>query len=184
MTELMANAAKDGAAKKCPEGFVERTFTMAERQLIIFAASNAAKAGDYRKQRKLRDVRLILGADQVEEYFERLREAEEETHGEWARQRNLYSHYQSWKIGAMTKDEVLETFPELKLGHPEDVPKKPPFSKPKTSKEDLRGPSKAFHIPAKLEVFIEASLKDMQWGPSDHEDVAELAEKYGLPDED
>jgi len=184
MTELMAKAVQGEEVKKCPLGHVERHFTMAERQLIIFAAANAAKGGDYRKQRKLRDVRQILGADQVEEYFDRLREAEEEAHGEWARQRNLYSHYQSFKIGGMSREELLETFPNLKLDHPEDLPKKPPFSKPKSSREDLRGPSRTFFIPAKLEVFIEASLKDMQWGPADHEDVAELAEKYNLPDED
>lgn len=176
----LAESAKE---PECPPGCVRREFTMAERQLVIFACSSYAGGGDYKKAKKLRDVRALFKADDVEKYFDDLREKEHDLGAEWTRETNIYRSYMGWKAGAMTAEKLSELFPTLDLKDLAKAPKRPPFNAPKLSKDEKRGPCAVLFIPAKMEVFIGEALKVMTWGSADCEDVADLAEKYRLEDE-
>lgn len=168
----------------CPPGSVPRRFSMKERQLIVLACQVYSQNGDFKKQRKLRDIRLILKADEVEDYFDTIREKEHDLLSEWTKASNMYRRYQAWKAGSESQEEILKAFPDMDLKDPAKAPKKPSFVEPEIGEKDIVGPDADFFIPAKVEVFIEAALKKMTWGTFDCSYVATLAEKYSLPEDE
>jgi len=193
MTQILENAAAaatkamDGEVKEpqIPEGCVARSLNFRDRRLILFACrtfvmGKERKGSDYKKMSKLDKVVKLLGDEAVDDYFDRIEEDVNSKARLWTKQQNLYVAYEAFKSSVMTKAQFLERFPD----HDLSVTPVKPGRIPKKTHEEERGKSSVFPIPAKLDVFIETSLKEMQWGDGDAEFVVELAEKYNLPDED
>lgn len=167
-----------------PPGTVLRTLNYKDRRMILLACATRAaqeKKGDYKMMARLEKVKKMLVMEDVDDYFETIEDAVNEKVRAWTKEVNLFSTYEAWKSGGITEKKFRETFPEADISTP---PEKPPFKMPRLSDDEKRGKSCSFHVPTKIDLFIEESLKEMHWGTGDSKFVLELAEKYQLPIED
>lgn len=195
MTEMLKNAEVAQPSPlavaeepKCPPGYVERSFTMQERRLIVIAGSAYANGGDFKKARRLSELKAVLAYSAVTDYFESLSEAYEDRGRDWSKETNLYRSVLGWKAGSLSLQELVEKFPEIDARHPENIriPKKPAYKAPQQTVEETQGPARKFFIHPKLEIFIAQSLKAMQWFSGDCDTAAKLTYEYQLeegPDE-
>lgn len=177
--------------RKCPTGHVERVLNYKDRHLILLACASAVsgtrdkKSGDYKAMVKLDKVKKLLGFEAVEEYFETIDDSVADKNAAWTRATNLYGTFEMVKTGAVSRKQFADRFPDVDFDSLlREPPKKPSLKVPQASPDEKRGKISTFYVPAKLDVFIESSLKEMSWGTGDAEYVVELAEKYELPLED
>lgn len=169
--------------KKVPLGCVERELTMRDRNMIVGACADyCASEGHkgYKDIEKLGRVKRILGWEETLDYFAMVNDAADEAVSAWLRAKARRRLWLDWKEGALKTDDLQRQHPALDLNQ---EPPKPAARQPETTLEERRGPSRTFHIPAKLDVWIADSLRAMKWPSAHVEGGIEVCAKYGL-DED
>ena len=179
-------AAQEGEKKlsvPVPEGCVTRTLNFRERNLIVGACRFYVKGekGKYKGQFKVDRVGKLLSFEETLDYFNMMNDSQAENLFKWQEQRQAYVAYRMMKGGMMKAEDFAKQFPDLDL---DECPPKPPVKQPELTHEEERGKPREFHIPSKLDVFIQDALKDMEWNPDWSKYVVELMVKYGISPED
>lgn len=176
-------APKPDAERKVPEGHVVRILTVRDRNMIVGACRAYVKGekGKYKGQFKVDRVSKLLAFETTIEYLNMINDAQAENLFKWQEARQAYVSYRMMKGGMLKVEEFVKQFPDLDL---DECPEKPPIQQPELSKGEQRGPESEFHIPAKLDAFIQDALSEMEWDSAGSEAVVELMTKYGLKPED
>lgn len=181
--DLLAPKDKEAEEKKVPEGHVVRTLSFRDRNLIVGACKFYVKGekGKYKGQFKVDRVSKLLSFEETLEYFNLMNDAQAENLFKWQEQRQAYVMWRSMKGGMMKVEDFAKQFPDLDI---DECPPKPPIQQPDLSHEEQRGKPREFHIPSKLDVFIQDALRDMEWNPDWSKYVVELLVKYGISPEE
>lgn len=185
---IVQNAARDEVVKalvppeppKPPPGCVERVLNYRDRNLLI-GACRAFCTKDGHKglmdQMKLDKLNKLLAFESTLEYFAEIDDAHEEKLLEWQRAINKYKLWRSHKAGILKAEDFRKEFPDT---NPADEIPKPPLRPPDIDPQKMRGPERAFHIPSKLDVWIQDALKRSEWSTAVTEYAVELCSKFGL----
>lgn len=181
--ELLEPKNKEAEEKKVPEGHVVRTLSFRDRNLIVGACKFYVQGekGKYKGQFKVDRVSKLLCFEETLDYFNMVNDSQAENLFKWQEQRQAYVSWRSMKGGMVKVEEFVKQFPDLDL---DECPPKPPIRQPELSDDEQRGKPREFHIPSKLDVFIQDALRDMEWNPDWSEYVVELLTKYGISPED
>lgn len=166
--------------KKVPEGHVTRTLSCRDRNLIIGACRAYVKGesrGKHKNQFKVDRVIKLLIEPETTEYFSMINDAQAESLFRWQEARQAYVAFRMMKGGMIKPEEFSKTFPDLDV---DECPTKPSIQQPRLTEDEQRGPTREFHIPSKIDAFIEEALRDMEWGSIGSEQVVELMERYGI----
>jgi hypothetical protein len=167
-----------------PVGCVERVLNFRDRNLIIGACREFCLKdgkGGHKAQSKLNRLTKLLDLQETVDYFEMVNDSMEDEVFKWQRLRNNWLSWQQHLAGGLTLEELQKRAPSVDLSDP---PNKPPRKQPEATPEDLRGKDRAFHIPSKLDAWIQECLEVANWDPMTSEYVTELCQKFGLKSED
>lgn len=181
--ELLAPKDKETEEKKVPEGHVVRTLTFRDRNLIVGACKFYVKGekGKYKGQFKVDRVSKLLCFEETLDYFNMMNDSQAENLFKWQEQRQAYVAFRMMKGGMLKVEDFAKQFPDLDI---DECPPKPPIKQPDLNDEEQRGKPREFHIPSKLDVFIQDALRDMEWNPDWSKYVVELLTKYGISPEE
>lgn len=181
--DLIASKESIVSEKKIPEGCVTRTLNFQDRNLITTACRVYVKGekGKYKGQFKVERVVKLMSFDETVEYFLMINDSQAENLFSWQEERQAYVAWRSMKGGMMKVEDFAKQFPDLDV---DECPPKPPVRQPELTPEEKRGKEREFHIPSKLDVFIQDALHDMEWNSAGSEFVVELLTKYGINPEE
>lgn len=165
-----------------PDGCVTRMLNFRDRNLIVGACRVYAKGerGKYKGQFKVDSVVKLMSFDETTEYYNMINDAQAENLFRWQEQRQAYVAFRAWKGGMMKVEDLIKQFPDLDL---DECPEKPKVDQPRLTPDEERGPAREFHIPSRLDTFIQDALRDMDWSAVSlfgSEFVVDLMTKYGF----
>lgn len=169
---------------KPPPGTVERVLNFRERNLLIGACRQFCDKdgkGDHKAQAKLDRVSKLMSFQETIEYFHMIDDSIEDALFKWQRERNDYLCWKQYSSGGLTLSELKEKAPAV---DPSSPPIKPPKAQPEATSHEMRGPERAFHIPSKLDAWIQDVLKISTFPSIAAEYVTELCSKFGINSED
>lgn len=169
---------------KVPEGCVERTLTMRDRNAIVGACEAYCQKEGHKgllDQTRLNKIKKLLNWDETLEYFAMLDDALDEEVRIWRREKSQYKLWRDYRAGLVTAQDVKRAYPTLDL---EAEPEKPSLREPELKPDEKRGPKKAVHLPSKLDAWVQDCLKSMQWLVKMDELAVEVCEKFGIRSDD
>lgn len=161
--EVLADALKEGPItlsdkNKLPPGCVERILSFRDRNLIIGACRAWCQKQDRSDQKaitKLDRIQKLLVFEETVEYYEMIDDHYTLKQREWEKQKQLYLDGKGEKHG----------------------------KRPQPSAQEQRGQERLFHVPSKLDAWIQESLREMRWNPLTAEYVTELFSKFEMAEE-
>lgn len=166
-----------------PAGCVERVLNFKDRNYIVGAClAYCEKDGHkgFKDQKKLDQVKKLLNFEATLDHTAEITDGLEERTLAWEGARARYKMWRQFKEGLLDADgveEMRKRHPDLDL---EKGPEKPPVRPPELSPEDQRGPESVFHLPSKLDAWIQGALGAMDWPTVMTEYCVELCEKFGV----
>lgn len=174
---------------KQPAGTVARDLNFRDRDMVIAACrESCAKEGKggHKYQVKLDKLMKLLNVEEVAEYFDMIQDSVEDSAFKWGRLRNNWLNYQQYMSGGISRAELKERAPDV---DPSSPPTKPPTRQPEPTREELRGKSRVFFVPSKLDAWIQDAVKSATWSvvAKDKylpEYVSELCQKLGIKDDE
>jgi len=185
--EVIKDAFREAASvpeSKIPEGCVERTLTMRDRNAIMGACTAYCQKDGHKgllDQTRLNKIKKLLNWDETLEYFAMVDDSLEEEIRLWRKTKNQYALWRDYRAGLAKAEDIKKTYPSLDL---EGEFKKPSLREPELKPDEKCGPKKAVHLPSKLDAWVQDALKAMEWLTKMEELAVEVCAKFGIKNED
>lgn len=179
-TERVSQAEIDKAltaAQEQPPGTVRRVLNFRDRNLLVGAARSWCARDDQKKlkdQDKLIRLGRLISFDETLEYMAMLTDAQEELQRKWLSDWNRYRLWRNFQAGLITADDLAKGT-DIDKGVP-----KPALVMPENTPAEMRGPSRDFFLPSKLDAWVQDAIRGMEWNFNAAEYAVELAEKFGV----
>lgn len=181
--ESIRNDAAATATKR-PPGTVERALNCKERTLIIEACRQYCRKdgkGDSKAQSRLYRTMQIISYQEAVDYFAGLEDKLEDMAYDWQRAKNTWVAWKNYLSGALTMDAVKKMIPRFDESRD---PEKPSHGKPMLTSTELRGETRPYYFPSKIDAWLQDILKAVNWDPLHAEFVTELCGKFGIKEDD
>lgn len=171
------------AERKIPPGHVERVLNFKDRNFIVGACRvYCEKDGHktYKDQKKLDQVTKLLDFETTLDYYAVISDRTEELNLAWESSLAKWRAWKRYKEKLISTEEIRKVYPELDL---EKGIEKPPSRAPEIPADEQRGKDSSFYLPAKLDVWVQDTLRMMDWTTVMTPYAVELCEKFGVKDE-
>lgn len=174
--------------KKVPPGHVVRTLNFRDRNMLIGACRDYCQRDDKKKHKdreNLDRVSKALCFEETIDYFLMIQDDIDEKVAVWQGARERYRLWRQYRENLLKPEDVEEfksRYPKMDL---EKGPEKPGPRAPEIDPKENRGPEREFHLPAKLDVWVQEVLRATDWNtpPAMAEFVVELCARFDIKNE-
>jgi hypothetical protein len=160
-----------------PAGTVKRTLNFRDRNLLIGAARNWCSRDGQKKlkdQDKLVRLAKLVYFEETLEYIAMIADAQEEVERKWRADWKRYKLWRNFQEGLISEEELTKD-----VDRENGVPK-PTLLMPEITPAEMRGRSRDFFFPSKLDAWAQNAVEGMDWNFNAAEYAVELAEKFGV----